>query len=170
MKKAVFFDRDGIINIEKNYVYRIEDFEFVPGIFDLMKYFISKQYIIIIITNQAGIARGFYSENDFLNLTKWMLEKFNENDVLITKVYFDPYHPDGIGEYKKESFNRKPNPGMILKAMDEFDIDLSKSILIGDKQSDIDAGINAGIKENVLIEANQKNIFKKFNEYIKDKN
>jgi len=160
--KAVFFDRDGIINVEKNYVYKIVDFEFINGIFELMQFFINDGYKIIVITNQAGIARGFYTEDDFNILTKWMCEKFSQKGIQITKVYYDPYHPDGIGEYKKESFNRKPNPGMILQAKKDFNLDLEKCILIGDKESDIKAGVNAGIKDNILISANCKDIYIKY--------
>ncbi len=147
MNKAVFLDRDGVINIEKNYVYKIEDFEFMPGIFDLCRKYQQEGYLIFIITNQAGIARGYYTEKQFLILTDWMIKELKKQDITITKVYFCPHHPDFTGECEC----RKPNPGMILQAAKEFDIDLSESILIGDKESDIEAGKRAGVSININI-------------------
>lgn len=152
MNKALFLDRDGIINVDKNYVHKIDDFEFVDGIFEVTRYFQERGYLIIVITNQAGIGRGYYTEHDFEVLTKWMLEVFKEQGVNITKVYHCPFHPThGIGEYKCESFDRKPNPGMLLKAIHSFDIDPKQSILIGDNITDIEAGLKSGIKHNLLI-------------------
>lgn len=152
MNKAVFLDRDGVINIEKNYLYRIEDFEFSEGVFETLRYFQRLAYLLIIITNQAGIGRGYYSEEDFRVLNQWMLQEFAEHGVTIAQVLYSPDHPEsGLGKYKKESYDRKPNPGMILKARDEFKIDLQKSLLIGDQESDIEAGINAGVRWNILV-------------------
>ena len=148
MSKALFLDRDGVINKEKNYLYKIENFEFIDGIFETCKYFQEKGYLIIIITNQAGIARGKYTEDDYQILTDWMIKEFEKKDIKISKVYHCPHHPDFSGECEC----RKPNPGMILQAEKDFDIDLSQSILVGDKNSDIEAGINAGIKMNYLVE------------------
>lgn len=146
MKPALFLDRDGVINVEKNYVYRVEDFEFVDGIFDLCKTAQDLGYAIVVITNQAGIGRGYYTEVDFNYLTDWMVGEFNRGGVRIDKVYFCPFHPtEGVGRYRRESYDRKPNPGMIIKAKNELDIDLSNSVLVGDKSSDIEAGYNAGI-------------------------
>lgn len=152
MNKALFIDRDGVINKEKDYVHHIGDFEFLPGIFSSLREFNSLGFLIVIITNQAGIGRGFYSEEDFKSLTKWMLEEFSKNEVHITDVYFDPNHPEhGQGKYKKESYDRKPNPGMILKAAKKYEISLDDSILVGDKLSDIAAGINAGVGKLYLV-------------------
>ena len=147
MNKAVFLDRDGVINVEKNYVYKIEDFEFMPDIFDLCKKYQQEGYLLFVITNQAGIARGYYTEEQFHILTDWMLKQFEEQGVLIKKVYFCPHHPDITGECEC----RKPNPGMILQAAKEFDIDLSESILVGDKESDIEAGVKAGVKVSISV-------------------
>ena len=147
MKKALFLDRDGVINKEKNYLYKIEDFEFIDGVFETCKYFQDKGYLIVVITNQAGIARGKYTENDFEKLTLWMLNEFQKNGIIISKVYHCPHHPD----FNDKCLCRKPNPGMILEAQKEFDINLKQSILVGDKNSDIEAGINAGIRNNFLI-------------------
>lgn len=152
MNKALFLDRDGVINVEKNYVHKIEDFEFIDGIFEVTKYFQDKGYLIIVITNQAGIGRGYYTENDFHILNNWMVNQFRLRGITINKVYYCPYHPKyGLGEYKKDSMDRKPNPGMILKAQQEFNINLKQSVLIGDKISDIQAGQRAGIIKNILL-------------------
>ena len=145
--KVLFLDRDGIINEEYNYVYKIKDFHFCDGIFDLCRYYQKNGYLIVVITNQAGIARGYYTENDFNILTEWMIEKFNENSINISKVYFCPHHPEFTGN----CVCRKPNPGMIVDAQKEFNIDLNKSVLIGDKESDIKAGLNAGIGRTIFI-------------------
>ncbi|QGQ98485.1 HAD family hydrolase [Paenibacillus psychroresistens] len=157
-KKALFLDRDGIINVEKNYVYKIEDFEFMDGIFEILRFFQEKGYLLIIITNQAGIGRGYYTEEEFHILTAWMLKQFELQGIYITKVEFSPYHPEhGLGKYKLDSDCRKPNPGMILRSAKEFDVDLTESILIGDKDSDIEAGLRAGVNKNILI-SNGENI------------
>lgn len=145
--KALFLDRDGVINTEKNYVYKIEDFQFIDGIFDTCQIFQNKGYIIVIITNQAGIARGLYSEDDYSKLTNWMIEQFQKQGIKIAGVYHCPHHP----EFSAECNCRKPYPGMILQAQQELEIDLSQSILVGDKISDIQAGIAAGIPKNYLI-------------------
>lgn len=147
---ALFLDRDGVVNKEINYVNRIEDFNFVDDIFNLCKYFQRAGYKIFIITNQAGISRGYYTENDFLNLTSWMVNRFLENGIDITKVYYCPHHPEITGPCDC----RKPNPGMIKQAEIEFDIDVSNSILIGDNISDIMAGKNAGVGLNILTTTN----------------
>ena len=156
MTKALFLDRDGVINVDYNYVYKIDEFEFVDGIFELCKQKQDEGYLIFVITNQAGIARGFYTEADFSKLTTWMCERFKAKGVIITKVYFCPHHPD----FNISCECRKPNPGMILQAQREFNIDLKNSLLIGDKQSDLDAGQNAGIENLILVTKNQslKNI------------
>ncbi len=154
--KGLFLDRDGVINVEKNYVYKIEDFIFMDSIFDLCQEAIKKGYEIFIITNQAGIGRGLYSKDDFFTLSNWMTKKFLEKDILLKEIYYCPYHPDhGIGKYKKDSYFRKPNPGMILKAKEDHKIDLEKSVLVGDKISDINAGIASGIKKNLLLTENK---------------
>jgi len=151
-RKALFLDRDGVINVEKNYVYRIDDFEFLPGIFELCALARRLEFLLVVISNQAGIGRGFYSEADFQQLTSWMLAQFQARGISIEHVYHCPYHPTaGIGEYRQDSYNRKPNPGMILRARDEFGLDISRSILVGDKDSDIMAGRAAGIKHNLKL-------------------
>jgi D-glycero-D-manno-heptose 1,7-bisphosphate phosphatase len=157
MNKAIFLDRDGVINKEKDYIYRIADFEFIDGVFEALKYFQEQGYLLFITTNQSGIAREYYTERDFLELNQWMLQQFEARGVQITKVYYSPYHPKyGIGKYKKDTLCRKPNPGMILQAKEEFNINLVESIVFGDKETDIEAGINAGIKINILVRSGHK--------------
>ena len=152
-RPALFLDRDGVINVDKNYVHKREDFVFIDGIFDLVKRANSSRYHVIIITNQAGIGRGFYTENDFHSLMSWVTKKFEEKGAYIDAVYFSPFHPiHGLGKYKKDSDCRKPKPGMLLQAATDFDIDLERSILIGDKQTDIEAGISARVRNNVLFD------------------
>ncbi|MCF6340260.1 MAG: D-glycero-beta-D-manno-heptose 1,7-bisphosphate 7-phosphatase [Sulfurimonas sp.] len=155
MNKALFLDRDGVINKDINYLFKIKDFIFIDGIFELCKHYQNLGYIIIIVTNQSGIDRGYYSKSDFDILTKWMIEEFKRNDIEIKKVYFCPHHPDIYGECNC----RKPKPGMIFQAQKEFDIDLKNSIIVGDKEKDIEAGINAGLKEWYLF--NEKSIILK---------
>lgn len=147
MNKALFLDRDGVINKEKNYLYKIEDFEFIDGVFEACRYFQGKGYLIIVITNQAGIARRKYTEDDYEMLTEWMIKEFEKEDIKISKVYHCPHHPD----FNDKCECRKPKPKMILDASKEFCIALSQSILVGDKNSDIEAGIKAGIKRNYLV-------------------
>lgn len=155
-KKALFLDRDGVINEERNYVHRIEEFEFMDGIFDLLAYAQSLNYLLIVITNQAGIARGYYSEEDFHRLNEWMVGQFAAKGITIDRVYYCPYHPThGIGLYKQDSAFRKPAPGMILQAEKELQVNLTQSILIGDKESDIEAGRRAGVGENILLKSSR---------------
>ena len=152
VSKALFLDRDGVVNEDVGYVYRPEDFRFTEGIFEFCLTAQDLGYLLIIVTNQAGIARGYYTEEDYHKLNEWMLVEFKKEGVRIEAVYFCPYHPiDGIGAYKCESYDRKPNPGMIFKARDKFGIQLSKSILVGDKESDIEAGRRAGVGKLLLL-------------------
>ncbi|WP_206810456.1 D-glycero-alpha-D-manno-heptose-1,7-bisphosphate 7-phosphatase [Paradesulfitobacterium ferrireducens] len=152
MNKALFLDRDGVINVDKEYVHKIEDFEFMEGIFDTLRYFQDHGYLLIVITNQAGIGRGYFTEAQFQALTQWMMGESSLRNIDIRKVYYCPYHPQyGKGDYQQDSFDRKPNPGMILKAQKEFDLNLEHSILVGDNETDLMAGMRAGIKFNVLF-------------------
>jgi D-glycero-D-manno-heptose 1,7-bisphosphate phosphatase len=152
IKKALFLDRDGVINVDHGYVHRIEDFHFVDGVFELTRLAQSNGYVICVITNQAGIARGYYSESDFEALTNWMCCNFKAEGVVIDKVYYSPYHPiHGLGQYKKDDISRKPNPGMLHKAESELNLDLTGSVLIGDSVTDIQAGFFAGVGPNLYL-------------------
>ena len=152
MRAALFLDRDGVINVDRHYVWRIEDFEFMPGIFELVEAAVQGGLLPIVVTNQAGIGRGYYTEGDFRRLDEWMHAQFRERGAAIARTYYCPFHPtEGIGVYRRESFDRKPNPGLILRAKADFDLDLSNSVLVGDKDSDIEAGRAAGVRHNVKV-------------------
>lgn len=133
-----------MINVDRGYVHKQEDFEFIDGIFELCRLAKQLGYLIFVVTNQSGIGRDYYPEQDFLKLSDWMCGVFKEHGVDIEKVYYCPSHPD------EDSPDRKPMPGMILRAVEEFDIDLARSILVGDKETDIQAGIAAGVGVNLL--------------------
>jgi len=143
--KALFLDRDGVINVDHGYVYKKEDFEFSEGIFALVKHFVDKGYLIFVVTNQSGIGRGYYSEENFTLLTQWMIDIFKQKDISIEKVLYCPHAPE------EKCACRKPNTALIDEILQQYDIDLSKSYLIGDKQSDIDLAKNAGIANAIYI-------------------
>ncbi len=142
MTKALFLDRDGTINVDTGYVYRIEDFKLIDGIVDLCLAAQQNDYLLIIITNQSGIARGYYSEHDYAQFTDHMLAELAKAGVRISDVFHCP-HLDGE--------DRKPRPGMFLKAQHQYDIDMSASLSLGDKQRDIDAAELAGVGRNFLV-------------------
>jgi D-glycero-D-manno-heptose 1,7-bisphosphate phosphatase len=150
VNKALFVDRDGVINVEKNYLHRQEDFEFIDGVFDALRHFQDNGFLLVVITNQSGIGRGYYGEDDFQKLTAWMIEEFARNGVKIAKVYHCPHTENEVCEC------RKPSPGMILAAKEEFDIDLASSWLIGDKESDVEAGQNAAVGTLVIARSGHK--------------
>lgn len=144
-KKALFLDRDGIINVDHGYVSRIEDFEFSKNIFTLLHLFKKENYLFFIVTNQSGIGRGYYSKEDFQKLTKNMLETLLKEGINITEVYYCPHAPE------EKCYCRKPSIGMIADTAKKYDIDFSKSWMIGDKQSDMDFARNAGIAHRIAI-------------------
>lgn len=150
--KAVFLDRDGVINVDTGYVSHSDDFVFIDGVIDACKAIKDKGYQIVIITNQSGIARGYFSEDEFMTLTEWMDWSLADKGVDIDGIYFCPHHPEhGIGDFKQACDCRKPQPGMIKSAQSHLDIDLSQSYLVGDKLSDLQAGKNAGVATNILV-------------------
>jgi D-glycero-D-manno-heptose 1,7-bisphosphate phosphatase len=152
--KALFLDRDGVINVERCYVHSQENFHFHEGIFELCRAAQDLGYLLVVITNQAGIARGYYTETEFLELTGWMTREFASRQVQVASVYYCPYHPmHGLGKYKRDSPDRKPNPGMLLKAQAELDLDLGSSIMIGDSLSDMYAAQKAGVETTILFRA-----------------
>ena len=171
MKKAIFFDRDGVVNIDKDYVYKIEDFEYEEGFLDLFSFSKSLGYFLFVVTNQSGISRGYYNENDFLTLSNFMQnDLFSRFGFNFHKIYYCPHLP--IHNCKC----RKPKSGMLEEAILEFNINREKSFLIGNKESDINAGLGAFVKtilysknENIDSNANfiitslfeAKNIIKK---------
>jgi len=145
--KALFLDRDGVVNKDSHFVIRKEDFIWTEGIFEICRHFLSKNYLIIIITNQSGIARNYFSEDDLLGLHEYMVSVLNGENIKITDIYYcssiDDNHP-----------NRKPNPGMFLKAMEKYSIDMFSSVSIGDKERDIIAARKAGVGTNILFTKN----------------
>ena len=144
--RALFLDRDGVINVNHGYVHRPEQMDFVPGIFDLCRAAVQRGYRLIVVTNQAGIGRGYYTEADFAAVTAWMCEQFAAQRAPLTAVYHCPFHPEhGVGEYKRESDWRKPGPGMLLAAAREHGLHLPDCLLVGDMESDVDAGLSAGV-------------------------
>ncbi len=150
--RAIFLDRDGVINHNHGYVHKRDNFDFIDGIFDLSRCAHEKNYRLVVITNQSGIGRGYFSEHQFHRLTDWMCQQFTSIGAPITRVYFSPYHlTAGLGRYKRDDFSRKPHPGMILQAKEDLSLDLKRSVLIGDKVSDIQAGVAAGVGTNLLF-------------------
>jgi len=142
--KAIFLDRDGVINKEVKYLFKIDDFEFIDGIFSACNYFQRLGYKIIIVTNQSGISRGYYTEIDYQKLTSWMLSKFIEQEITILDIFHCPHGPQSLCEC------RKPGPGMLLQAAKNHSIDMHNSWMIGDKETDINAANLAGIDNTIL--------------------
>ena len=147
MDKVVFFDRDGVINVEKNYLHKIEDFEFIDSQFTSFHYLKNLGYKFVIITNQSGIDRGKYTVEDFNLLTDWMLSCFKEHGITIEAVNYCPHHPDFSGDCAC----RKPKIGMIKQAESVLNIDYKNSWLVGDKDSDIGAAQNANIPNTIQV-------------------
>lgn len=145
-RKAVFLDRDGVINEDFGYVGRVEDFIFIDGVFEALKKLQQKGFLLVIVTNQSGIGRGYYSEEDFLKLSEYMKNELKKGGVTITDIFYCPHHPS------KQCSCRKPKPQMILDAAKKYNIDLASSYLVGDKMSDIEAGKSAGIKNLILLD------------------
>jgi D-glycero-D-manno-heptose 1,7-bisphosphate phosphatase len=144
---ALLLDRDGVINVDHGYVHRPDQFEFVPGIFELVRFAVHQLgWPVVVTTNQSGIGRGLFDENAFQNLTDWMCDRFQQEQAPITRVYHCPYHPlHGIGAYRLDHDWRKPKPGMLLQAAADLDLDLPRSVLVGDRIDDIQAGAHAGV-------------------------
>ena len=145
--KVIFLDRDGVINQEVDYLYKCKDFKFIDGVFEVCKHFQSLGYKLIVVTNQSGIARGYYQEEDFHILTKWMLAQFDNRDIDILDVFFCPHGP------KSTCKCRKPQPGMLLEARDKYDINMEYSWIIGDKEADIAAANFAGVNNTILVKS-----------------
>lgn len=147
MRKAVFLDRDGTINLDRGYTYRVEDLEFLPGSVEGIKLLNMSNWLVIVVTNQSGIARGYYTEEDVRTFHNAMNEELEKYGAWIDAFYFCPHHPkEGIGKYRVSCECRKPRPGLILRAAMDFNVNLSCSWVIGDKETDIMAGKAAGCK------------------------
>ena len=159
INKALFLDRDGVINRDFGYVFKTEGLEILDGIIAICQKAQNLGYKIIVVTNQSGIGRGYYTEGDFWNFMGAISTEFAKYGVQFDAIYFSPYHPESkIEKYQAGEEFRKPNSGMVLQAQKDFNLDLEKSILIGDKQTDIQAGMKAGIGRNILIQTNVNGI------------
>lgn len=144
-QKAVFLDRDGVINIDHGYISCIEDVEFTEGLFPVLRALMQKGCLLVIVTNQSGIGRGYYTEGDFNELTKWMVRKLDAEGIELCAIYMCPHAPDA------GCACRKPAPGMFLQAVREHNIDPASSWMVGDKDADMQAAQAAGILNRVLI-------------------
>jgi D-glycero-D-manno-heptose 1,7-bisphosphate phosphatase len=151
---ALFLDRDGIINLDLGYVHRPTDFIFRDGIFELCRAAQDAGLLLVVVTNQAGIGRGYYTEADFQALTRWMLARFAERGIGFAGLEYCPDHPvHGIGHYRRENRRRKPSPGMILDACTALGIDPARSIMVGDRATDMWAAHAAGVRQCILLPA-----------------
>lgn len=151
-KKAVFLDRDGVVNLDHGYVGKYENVDYVPGIFTLIRQFEQAGYLPIIVTNQSGIARGLFTEVDFKQLMARIQEDFTQQGIGPIAVYYCPHHPShGEGKYKRMCDCRKPLPGMLKQAQDELSISLRDSVLIGDSWRDIQAGQAVELKHCYFV-------------------
>jgi D-glycero-D-manno-heptose 1,7-bisphosphate phosphatase len=149
---ALFLDRDGVINHELGFLSRPDEVVWVDGIFELCRAARAAGYRLVVVTNQSGIARGLYTEADFQALMDWMRAEFAARGVPLDAVYHCPYHPEhGLGDYKREHEDRKPSPGMLLRAARDLDLDLAESVLIGDRCSDVAAAQAAGLRRVFLL-------------------
>lgn len=156
MDKLVFLDRDGTINVEKDYLYRQEEFEFMPGVLEGLKRLQDNGYQFIIVTNQSGIARGYYTEEDYETLTRWMLQQFEDQRIHILQVYYCPHHPQGTVEaYRMDCDCRKPKLGMYQKAIQKYQPNLETCVAIGDKIRDC-AICEQSLCRGFLIHQNEK--------------
>ncbi len=150
--KVAFLDRDGVINKEVEYLHKVDDFEYTEQLISGLQSLISIGFSLVIVTNQAGIARGLYSIEDYHKLTDWMIDDLNQHGVTFLDILFCPHHPDGvIQNYAASCYCRKPLPGMFLNARDRFGIDMENSIVIGDKESDIKAAAAADVGQAFLV-------------------
>ena len=155
MHRAAFLDRDGVINVDHGYVHDISEFEWVPGVLAGAKALADAGYLLVVVTNQSGIGRGYYTEADFEQLTDWMKREFARAGAPIAGVYFCPHHPEkALPAYRIDCGCRKPRPGLLLRAAHELGINLSESLMFGDKPSDCTAGKAAGCRARILLGTN----------------
>jgi len=161
-KPTVFFDRDGVLNIDKGYVHKPDDFEWIEGAREAVKWANDNGYLAIVITNQAGIARGYYTEEHFLNFTQWINDELRKSGAHLDATYYCPHHPrEGKGKYLFQCKCRKPGSGMLIQAIDDWGVDTGKSIMVGDKEKDVLAAKGAGV-EGVIFDGNDlESIIKK---------
>ena len=146
-RPALFLDRDGVINVDDNYVYRVEDFEWIEGARETIARFNAMDWLVFVVTNQSGIARGYYTEEQMQTLHDWITVELAAAGAHIDRIYHCPFHEEGtIARYTRDSYDRKPKPGMLIRAMTDFPVIKERSFLIGDKQADLDAAKAAGVR------------------------
>jgi D-glycero-D-manno-heptose 1,7-bisphosphate phosphatase len=151
-RKALFLDRDGVINVDTGYLHTAAECVFIDGIFDLVRRANDADYAVVVVTNQAGIGRGYYPISQFGTFTDWMQGEFRRRDAWIDQVYYCPHHPEaGVGRYKQACTCRKPQPGMLLRARTELDLEMEGSLMIGDNLSDLEAAQRAGVTHRFLF-------------------
>jgi D-glycero-D-manno-heptose 1,7-bisphosphate phosphatase len=154
--KALFLDRDGVINEEVGYLHAPEQVRWVEGIFELCRVAVRLGYRLVVVTNQSGIARGMYTEAQFEALMAWMREEFVKQGLGLDAVYFCPFHPvHGVGGYKREHEDRKPGAGMLRRAAKELRVELGASVMVGDRCSDVAAARAAGLRQMFLMEGTE---------------
>lgn len=159
MRKVIFLDRDGTINVEKSYLYKWEDFEFEKNAIEGLKELKNLGYEFIVVTNQSGIGRGYYTEENLVALNNQMTQKLKEFGIEILECFYCPHHPEkGIGKYKVDCNCRKPNPGMLLEGIKKYDVDIENSFMIGDKKGDLEAGKKASLKSILVLTGYGKKI------------
>ena len=149
---AIFLDRDGTINVDHGYVHESDNFQFIPGVIDAMRELKKMGYALVVVTNQSGIARDIFTEDTFMHLTEWMDWSLADREIDLDGIYYCPHHPEGTREeYRQQCDCRKPQPGMLLSAQKELNIDMSASYMVGDKIDDMLAGKAAGVGIKVLV-------------------
>jgi D-glycero-D-manno-heptose 1,7-bisphosphate phosphatase len=151
-RKALFLDRDGVVNVDSGYVHEPSKCVFMDSIFDIVRAANRADHAVVLITNQAGIGRGFFSIDQFQAFTQWMLAEFEQRNARIDRVYFCPHHPEfGLGQYRVACECRKPQPGMLIQARDDLELDMQSSLMVGDKHSDLEAAARAGVGHRFLF-------------------
>ncbi len=154
---AIFLDRDGTINIDHGYVYAVNHFHFIKGVLEACQRLKEMGFIRVLVTNQSGIARGKFSEDDFIYLTKWMNQSLINHNLDLEGIYFCPHHPEAlIRKYRQVCKCRKPEPGMLLRALHELNIDMAASYIVGDRLEDMQAGRAAGVGTKVLVRTGER--------------
>ena len=152
LSPALFLDRDGVINVDTNFLYKIEDVEWIEGIFSLAATATRLGYKMVVVTNQSGVARGHFTAEDVETLMDWMVAEFAARETPLTAYYYCPFHPGhGDERYRREHEDRKPSPGMLRRGAREHALDLAQSVMIGDRCTDIGAANNGGLRQAFLI-------------------
>ena len=153
---AIFLDRDGTINIDHGFVHQIDDFQFIEGAIEAMQELKAMGYALVVVTNQSGIARGKYTEDQFMQLTEWMDWSLADRGVDLDGIYYCPHHPEGVvAEYTQQCDCRKPQPGMLLSGQKQLNIDMAASYMVGDKREDMLAALAAGVGHKILVRSGQ---------------